>query len=60
VSEFHPLPTVGVEAHPPFAKSSLVVYAAAGVVPSLASRVRAEVKNKPNTVDDAANFTVVS
>ncbi len=30
VRESHPLPTVSVEAHPPCAKSSLVVYPAAG------------------------------
>jgi hypothetical protein len=50
VSEFHPLPTVSVEAHPPCAKSSLVVYPAAGRVPSFASRVRAAFKNKPNSL----------
>jgi hypothetical protein len=49
VSESHPLPTVSVEAHPPCAKSSLVDYPAAGVVPNFASRVRAAVKNEPNT-----------
>ncbi len=49
MSEYHPLLTVSVEAHPPCAKSSLVVYPAAGVVPSFASRVCAAVKNEPNS-----------
>jgi hypothetical protein len=49
VRELHPPPTVSVEAHPPSAKSSLVVYAAAGVVPNFASRFRAAFKHKPIT-----------
>jgi hypothetical protein len=48
VRESHPLPTANVEAHPPCAKGSLVVYPAAGVVPSFASRLRAGVKHEPN------------
>ncbi len=48
VSEFHPLPTFSVEPYPPCAKSSLLVYPAAGVVPSFTSRVCAAFKNEPN------------
>jgi hypothetical protein len=58
VRELHPLPTVGVHAHPPRAKSSLAVYAAAGVVPSSASRSRTRAEHKPNnaTVKDFTLF----
>ncbi len=47
VREFHPLPTVNVEAHPSCAKSSLIVYQTAGVVPSFASRFRAARSTNP-------------
>jgi hypothetical protein len=39
---------VKVEADPPYAKSSLIVYQAAGVVSSFASRFRAAGEHKPN------------
>ncbi len=48
VREFHLLSTVNVEAHPPCAKSSLIVNQTAGVVPSFASRFRTAVRHKPN------------
>jgi hypothetical protein len=48
VRELHPPPTVSVGAHPPSAKSPLVVYPAAGVVPNYTSRFRAAFKHKPN------------
>jgi hypothetical protein len=49
ISIVYMFPTVGVEAHPPCMKSSLLVYPAADVVPSFASRFRAPVKHKPNS-----------
>jgi hypothetical protein len=58
VREFHPLSTVSAEAQPPGAKSSLVVYPAAGVVPSLASRFPAAVKHKTNTSRNASSFQI--
>jgi hypothetical protein len=55
VRELHPLPTVGVDAHPLRAKNSLTAYAAAGVVPSSASRSRTRREHKPNRVSRSAS-----